>query len=109
MCVHGMHASADSFVVGSGVWSVFVMFSLAYFGTQSRILFPAKRYFEGLTAKYFSRENVCVYGKFNIVPRPIIRGRKFRRLAQDQRIRVLVIPDHVISTCSPVYLMPCSH
>jgi hypothetical protein len=64
LCVHNMHAgsSADSFAVGSGVWSVFVMFSLAYFGTQSRISFPAKRYFGGLTAKYFSRENICVYG-----------------------------------------------
>jgi hypothetical protein len=63
-CVYNTHArsSADSFAVGNGVWSVFVMFSLAYFGTQSWILFPAKRYFEGLTAKYFSRENICVYG-----------------------------------------------
>jgi hypothetical protein len=63
MCVYNTHArsSSDSFAVGSGVWSVFVMFSLAYFETQSRILFPAKRYFEGLTAKYFSRENICVY------------------------------------------------
>jgi hypothetical protein len=54
VCVYNTHAcsSADSFAVGSGVWSVFVMFSLAF---QSRILFPAKRYFEGLTAKYFSR------------------------------------------------------
>jgi hypothetical protein len=34
------------------------MFSLAYFGTQSQILFPVKRYFAGLTAKYFSRENI---------------------------------------------------
>jgi hypothetical protein len=63
MCVHNTHAcsSADSFAVGSGVWSVFVMSSLAYFGTQSRILFPPKRYFdfEGLTAKYFSSENFC--------------------------------------------------
>jgi hypothetical protein len=44
MCVYNMHArsSADSFAVGSGVWSVFVMFSLAYFGTQSRILSPRK-------------------------------------------------------------------
>jgi hypothetical protein len=25
-------------------------------------IIPAKRYFEGLTAKYFSRENICVYG-----------------------------------------------
>jgi hypothetical protein len=51
MCVYNTHArsSADSFTVGSGVWSVFVMFSLAYFGTQLRILFPAKRYFEDLT------------------------------------------------------------
>jgi hypothetical protein len=57
-----MHTSADSFAVDSGVWSVFVMFSLAYFGTQLRILFQVKRYFEGLTAKYFSRENICVYG-----------------------------------------------
>jgi hypothetical protein len=41
--LHNTHArsSADSFAVGSGVWSVFVMFSLAYFGTQSQILFPA--------------------------------------------------------------------
>jgi hypothetical protein len=63
VCIIRMHASVDSFAVSSGVWSVFVMFSLAYFGTQSRILlFPAKRYFEGLTAKYFSRENICVYG-----------------------------------------------
>jgi hypothetical protein len=64
MCVHNTHArsSADSFAVGSGVWSVFVMSSLAYFGTQSRILFPVKRYFEGLTAKYFSRKIVCIYG-----------------------------------------------
>jgi hypothetical protein len=38
MCVYNTHArtSADSFAVDSGVWSVFVMFSLAYFGTQSR-------------------------------------------------------------------------
>jgi hypothetical protein len=56
MCAYNTRArsSADSFAVGSGVWSVFVMFSLAYFGTQSRILFPTKRYFEGLTAKYFA-------------------------------------------------------
>jgi hypothetical protein len=63
MCVYNTHArsSADSFAVGSGVWSVFVMFSMAYFGTQSRILFPAKRYFWGLNAKYFSREIFCIY------------------------------------------------
>jgi hypothetical protein len=58
MCVYNMyaHSSTDSFTVGSGVWSVFVIFSLPYFGTQSRILFPQK---------YFSHENLCVYGSSN--------------------------------------------
>jgi hypothetical protein len=58
VCVYNAHArsSADSFAVGSGVCSVFVMFSLAYFGTQKRYSEP-----EGLTTKYFSRENCCVY------------------------------------------------
>jgi hypothetical protein len=39
--------SADSFATGtcSGVWAVFGMSLLPYFGTQSRISFPAKRYF----------------------------------------------------------------
>jgi hypothetical protein len=82
MCVYITHArsSADSFAVGSGVWSVFVMFSLAYFGTQSWILFPAKRYFEGLTAKYFSLENICVYG--NIYSVPHIQERSCRLLLE---------------------------
>jgi hypothetical protein len=47
----------------SGVWSVFVMFSLAYFGTRSQILFPTKRYYEGLAAKYFSHKN-SIYSTF---------------------------------------------
>jgi hypothetical protein len=63
MCVYNTHArsSVDSFTVGSGFGQYLSLFSLAYFGIQSRILFPAKRYFEGLTAKYFSRENISVY------------------------------------------------
>jgi hypothetical protein len=80
MCVYNTHArsSADS----SRVWSVFVMFSLAYFGSQPRILFPAKRYFEGPTTKYFRHENICVYGSQGVSQNsslPSIHGKMNKR------------------------------
>jgi hypothetical protein len=37
------------------------MFSLAYFGTHSRILFRAKIYFYGPTVKYCICVNICLY------------------------------------------------
>jgi hypothetical protein len=45
VCVISMHAHQLILSVGTGLKSIFIMFSLPYFGTQSQILFPAKRYF----------------------------------------------------------------